>query len=74
METKLILLKRTFADVYGPDCNATDYTGPEYTAGLAPVERDVYVHNCVFRHCTSSTYSGAPYCSSSVLSLLVEES
>jgi hypothetical protein len=70
----MIMKKRTFADVYGPDCNATDYTGPEYTTRLAPVERDVYVHNCVFGNISSSEDGGALFCSSSVYRLLVAQS
>jgi hypothetical protein len=75
LKMKLNVLQRTFDDVYGSGLNPTNYTSPEYTdKRIDASSSNVYVHNCVFRSCTSSTHGGALYCSSNVLRLLVEQS
>jgi len=74
MEMNLNLLKRTFEDVYGSGYNITEYAEPEYTNRLNPTANNVYVHDCVFLYCSSSSNGGALYCSSNVYKLLVEQS
>jgi hypothetical protein len=70
---KLNLLKKTFAGVYGQSYSPTNYTGPQYTQTLSPNANDVYVHDCVFSYCSSSSNGGALFCSSSVYRLLIEQ-
>ena len=74
VETRLNFIKRTFEDVYGPGSNPTNYTGQEFTERLTPTASDVYVYNCVFRYCSSSSNGGALYFSNSVYKLLIEQS
>jgi hypothetical protein len=70
----LKILKRTFADVYGRDYTPTIYTAPEYTdRRIDATATNVYVHDCVFRSCSSSSNGGTISCSSNVYRLLVEE-
>jgi hypothetical protein len=71
---KLILSKRTFTDVYGPDYTPTDYTGLNYTERLIINENNVYVHDCVFYCCSSDSDGGALYCNYRVYRMLVEKS
>ena len=75
MECKVYCLKTTFADFYGSGyTNVNHFTGPEYTVSpQTPTSNYVYVHDCVFRSCTSSSNGGALYCVSSnnVIKLLV---
>jgi hypothetical protein len=75
METKVTFLKTTFADFYGSGyTNIQEYKGPEYTVSpITPTSNNVYVHNSVFRSCSSTSGGGAIYCHSSnnVLRLLV---
>jgi hypothetical protein len=67
--------KRSFADVYGQSYTPTEYTAPQYTDKRIDASvSNVYVHNCVFRYCTSSEHGGALSCTSSVIRLLVEQS
>jgi hypothetical protein len=73
METKLILLMRSFSEVYGQIYNTANYTGPEYTQRIATNENNVYVHYSLFNHCWSSSYGGALNCGSNVEKLLVEQ-
>jgi hypothetical protein len=75
MECKVNCLKTTFSDFYGSGySNVNHFTGPEYTISpQTPTSNYVYVHDCVFRSCTSSSHGGALYCHSSnnVIKLLV---
>jgi hypothetical protein len=72
METKLNFPKTDFADFYGPGyTNVKQYTDPKYTVGIAPTDQNVYVHDCLFQSCSSSSSGGAISCSSSVYKLLV---
>jgi hypothetical protein len=75
MESKVNCLKTTFADFYGSGySNVNHFTGPEYTVSpQTPTSNYVYVHDCVFRSCTSNSNGGALYCHSSnnVIKLLV---
>jgi hypothetical protein len=75
MESKVNCLKTTFEDFYGSGySNVQHFTGPEYTVSpQTPTSNNVYVHDCVFRSCTSSLNGGALYCHSSnnVIKLLV---
>jgi hypothetical protein len=73
METKMIFLKRAFADVYGQGYNPTNYSGHEYTQRLTPNSVNVYVQSCLFNGCSSSSDGGALYCSGSDYKLLVEQ-
>jgi hypothetical protein len=75
IEMKIDVLKGAFDDVYGSGLNPTKFTAPEYTnRRIDTSTSNVYVHNCVFNGCTSSSNGGAILCSSSVLRLLVEQS
>jgi hypothetical protein len=74
METKEIFLQRSYADVYGTSYSPTNYIGNKYTQTLAPTANDVYVSDCVFSYCLSSSSGGALSCGSSVYRLLVEQS
>jgi hypothetical protein len=75
MNSKPILLKRTFDDVYGLGNNPTVYAGKQYIgSGISPSANNIYVNNCVFRYCSSSSAGGAIYCGSSVYKFLVEQS
>jgi hypothetical protein len=75
MESKVNCLKTTFADFYGSGySNVNHFTGPEYTVSpQTPTSNNVFVHDCTFRSCTSSSHGGALYCHSSnnVIKLLV---
>jgi predicted outer membrane repeat protein len=74
MESKLFFLKRAFADVYGPGyTNIEQYSDPKYTSRITPTSNNVYVHNCVFQDCSSSSSGGAIYCGSTVYKFLVEQ-
>jgi hypothetical protein len=73
MEMKFDFLKRTFADVYGNSYNPTNFTGPVYTQTLNTNDNNVYVHDCVFSYCSSSSNGGALICGSNVYRLLVEQ-
>jgi hypothetical protein len=73
MEIKRNLLKSTFADVYGSGYTPSNYTGPEYTQTITPNANYVYVHDSVFRSCSSSSSGGAINCGSSVYKLLIEQ-
>jgi hypothetical protein len=66
------LLKRTFSDVYGQGYSITTYAGQKYTQTININENNVYVHDCVFSYCLSSTNGAALNCSSNVYKLLVE--
>jgi hypothetical protein len=64
----------TFSDFYGSGySNVNHFTGPEYVSPQTPTSNYVYVHDCVFRSCTSSSNGGALYCYSgnNVIKLLV---
>jgi predicted outer membrane repeat protein len=74
MEAKFNFLKRTFDDVFGGGYNPKTYTTIGYHQTLAPTASYVYVNDCVFSYCSSTTHGGAIYCSSSVYKLLVEQS
>jgi hypothetical protein len=72
MDFKLTFPKTTFSDFYGPgQTNIKEYTGPKYTERQNPTDQNVYVHDCVFQSCSSSSYGGALSCGSSVYKLLV---
>jgi hypothetical protein len=71
---KLNFLKRTFADVYGQSYIPVNYTGPEYTQTITINTENVYVHDSVFRSCSSTSNGGALSCSTSVVRFLVERS
>jgi hypothetical protein len=73
METKFNLVKRTFSDVYGQDYSPKEYKEPQYTQTITPKENYVYVHDCVFSYCLSSSSGGALNCGNSVYKLLVEQ-
>jgi hypothetical protein len=75
MESKIIFLKTSFADFYGPNqTNVKQYEGLKYTVTLTPTDQNVYVYNCVFQYCLSSSNGGALSCSSNIYKLLVEQS
>ena len=74
METKVNLVKRTFADVYGEGYSPYNYTGQEYTERIKPFANNVYVLDCVFRDCSSESSGGALYNYVNVHRLLVEQS
>jgi hypothetical protein len=74
MEINQNLYKRSFSDVYGQSYTPTNYSGPEYTTTISLTTENVYVHDSVFRSCSSSANGGALSCSSSVIRLLVEHS
>jgi hypothetical protein len=75
MESKVNCLKATFEDFYGSgQSNVFHFTGPEYTvSSITPTSNNVYVHDCVFHFCSSSSHGGAVYCHSNnnVIKLLV---
>ena len=75
MGSKVNCLKTTFEDFYGSgQSNVNHFTGPEYTVSpQTPTSNNVYVHDCVFRFCLSSSHGGAIYCHSNnnVIKLLV---
>jgi hypothetical protein len=73
METKFNLVKRTFSDVFGQSYSPKEYKGPQYTQTITTNENYVYVHDCVFSYCSSSSNGGALNCGSSVYKLLVEQ-
>jgi hypothetical protein len=73
MEGNRNLLKRTFVDVYGTGYSTSNFTGPEYTQSITTNAQNVYVHDCVFRDCSSTTEGGALSCGTSVNRLLVEQ-
>jgi hypothetical protein len=74
METKLKFQKSSFADVYGTSYSPTNYTGNKYTQTVTPTANDVYIYDCVFSFCSSSSNGGALSCGSSVYRLLIEQS
>jgi hypothetical protein len=66
---------RTAWSDYFPGTNPTKTLGPkEYSLTQTVSVTYVYVSNCLFNKCTSSSYGGALYCSTSVNYLLVESS
>jgi hypothetical protein len=72
METKLNFPKTDFSDFYGPGyTNVKQYSDPKYTVGITPTDQNVYVHDCLFQSCSSSSRGGAISCDSSVYKLLV---
>jgi len=74
MDFKLTFPKTTFPEFYGPgQTNIKEYTGPTYTETQNPTDQNVYVHDCVFQSCSSSSYGGALSCGSTVYKLLVEQ-
>jgi hypothetical protein len=74
MDFKLTFPKTTFSDFYGPgQTNIKEYTGPKYTETQTPTDQNVYVHDCVFQSCSSSSNGGALSCGSTVYKLLVEQ-
>jgi hypothetical protein len=73
MEYRLYFLKTSFDDFYGSgNTNIKEYKESKYTVTITPTDQNVYVHNCVFHYCLSSSAGGALYCGSSVYKLLVE--
>jgi hypothetical protein len=71
MESKFNFLKTTFADFYGPGyTNIKEYADPKYKVGIVPTDQNVFVHDCVFEDCTSSS-NGALSCGNSIYKLLV---
>jgi hypothetical protein len=74
MESKFNFLKTAFDDFYGPgNTNIKEYTGTKYTGQIAPTDQNVYVHDCFFQSCSSSSHGGAISCGSSLYKLLVEQ-
>jgi hypothetical protein len=73
METKFNLVKRTFSDVYGQGYSPKEYKGPQYTQTITPNENYVYVHDCVFSYCSSSSNGGALNCGDTIYKLFVEQ-
>jgi hypothetical protein len=74
MEFKFNFLKTTFDDFYGPgNTNIKEYKNTKYTGQIAPTDQNVYVHDCFFQSCSSSSHGGAISCGSSVYKLLVEQ-
>jgi hypothetical protein len=66
---------RTAWSGYFPGTNPTTTLVPkEYTSTQTLSDTYVYVSNCLFNKCSSSSNGGAFYCSSSVTYLLVESS
>jgi hypothetical protein len=73
MEYRLYFPKTSFDDFYGPgNTNIKEYKESIYTVTITPTDQNVYVHNCVFHYCSSSSSGGALNCGSSVYKLLVE--
>jgi hypothetical protein len=74
MKFKSNFLKTAFDDFYGPgNTNISEYAGTKYTSRITPTSQNVYVHDCFFYYCSSSSDGGALYCSSSVYKLLVDQ-
>jgi hypothetical protein len=74
MEFKVKFLKTTFDDFYGPgNTNIEEYTGPKYTGRQTPKNQNVYVHDCFFQSCLSSSDGGALSCDSSIYKLLIHQ-
>jgi hypothetical protein len=74
MELKLHFQKTAFSDFYGPDqTNVKEYKDSKYTVGITPTDQNIYVHDCVFQDCLSSSHGGALDCGSNVYKLLVEQ-
>jgi hypothetical protein len=74
MESEFNFLKTTFDDFYGPgNTNIKEYKNTKYTGRIAPTDQNVYVHDCFFQNCLSSSDGGAIYCGSSVYKLLVDQ-
>jgi hypothetical protein len=66
---------RTAWSGYFPGTNPTTTLSPkEYNSTQTLSDTNVYVSNCLFNGCSSSSNGGALYCSSSVTYLLVESS
>jgi len=66
--------KRTFEDVFGPSYTPINYAGQNITQTLNISQQNVYIYNCYFHHCLSSTDGGAIYCSGNVYRMLIERS
>jgi hypothetical protein len=73
MKMKQTLVKIAFSDFYGQSYSPREYKGPQYSQTVTPNENYVYVHDCVFSYCSSSSNGGALNCGSSVYKLLVEQ-
>jgi hypothetical protein len=74
MESKFNFLKTAFDDFYGPgNTNIKDYKNTKYTGQITPTDQNVYVHDCVFQSCSSSSDGGAISCGNTVYKLLVEQ-
>jgi hypothetical protein len=66
--------KTTFDDFYGPgNTNIKEYTGTKYTGRIATTDQNVYVHDCFFQSCSSSSDGGALNCGSTIYKLLVDQ-
>jgi hypothetical protein len=73
MKMKQTLVKIAFSDFYGQSYSPREYKGPQYSQTVTPNENYVYVHDCVFSYCSSSSNGGALNCGNSVYKLLVEQ-
>jgi hypothetical protein len=69
-----IVCSRTAWDDYFPGTNPTKFGPQEYTSRQTFSSTYVYVSNCFFNKCTSSSAGGAVYCYNSATYMLVESS
>jgi hypothetical protein len=63
-----------FSDIYGPgQTTVRIFVGTKYTGRQTPTDQNVYVYDCVFQSCSSSSTGGALFCGSNVYKLLVKQ-
>jgi hypothetical protein len=74
MSVFLIRVRTAWDDYFYGSSPSQTYVTTKYTTNQSTSSTNVFVSNCLFIGCTSESYGGALFCSSSVQRLLIESS